>query len=232
MDTFAVKRFTLLAAICCLLSVITTLGIHGYFSYGSPTFEESLQFYQNKTYLINRWWVIVHCLLVVIAMWGFAILRFKKSPGYAGLGFLFFAVFSITEIFRQLLVLFYLNGLRERYLSAGDELQPLIRQSIENFTLISYSLFGLFIVAFALGNLFYGLSLLREKGWDRVLAWLLLVWFAGTILGFFNVFWEIKWLSSFLDLFSLVYQPIMRLLLAVWLWGMYKQLRRPVPVLS
>ncbi|MGZ5219628.1 MAG: hypothetical protein ACXWC7_06105, partial [Chitinophagaceae bacterium] len=114
------KKFIRFASICCFLSVITTLGIHAFFPDPPSSFEERLLLFRNTTYLANRWWVIAHCLLVVASMWGFALLQFKKAPGLTGLGFLFFSVFAIAEITRQMIVLFYMNGLREQYLNATD----------------------------------------------------------------------------------------------------------------
>lgn len=220
------RQFILFAAICCFLNVITTIGIHGLFSHGATNFEESLLLYKSNIYLANRWWVIVHCLLVIVSMWGVFLIQYKKSPGAAGLGFLFFAVFAITEIFRQFLALFYLNGLRKNYLAATDEaLKTLIKFNIENFGLISVSMFGLFILTFGLGNLFYGISMLRAKGFSKILGYLLIIWFVGTFLALMNEFWRIASLGSFIGWYSLIYQPLMRLLLAIWLWKHFKEIR-------
>ena len=75
--------------------------------------------FQNSRYLVRRWWVIAYCLLVLVAMWGFFVAQAARAQGWAGLGLTFFAVFAFTEIFRQILVLFYLNGLRAGYLDAA-----------------------------------------------------------------------------------------------------------------
>ena len=111
MNPTSLKNFTLFAAICGLLTVITTIGIHSsLFDLGTLNAAQRIRLFQHPTYLLNRAWVILHCLLVLVAMWGFFLIQFKKSPGFVGLGFIFFAVFSFTEIFRQLYVLFYING--------------------------------------------------------------------------------------------------------------------------
>jgi hypothetical protein len=103
------KNFLRFASVCCFITVITTLGIHAFFPNPPANFEERLLLFRNKTYLINRWWVIIHCILVIVAMWGFALVQLKKTPGLTGLGFLFFCVFGIAEITRQMMVLFYIN---------------------------------------------------------------------------------------------------------------------------
>ena len=99
--------FARFASICCFITVITTIGIHLWFPDPPADFEQRVLLFRDKTYLLNRWWIIVHCLLVIISMWGMALLLKPGCPGFAPLGFLFFAVFSIVEISRQMLVLFY-----------------------------------------------------------------------------------------------------------------------------
>jgi hypothetical protein len=211
--------FTRVAAVACLVSVVTTIGIHAFFRFEGLTFEQRLLLYQDNSYLLNRWWVILHCLLVIIAMAGMRIILAKKTKGFSDLGFIFFVVFGITEIFRQLLVLFYLNGLRRQYLSAVDEAsRSLIANHLDNFGLISLSLFGLFILSFGLGNFFYGMGMIRSVRFDRIVGYLLLFWSLGTFLALANELNEIPWLSMALPVFNLYYQPFMRLLLAVWLW--------------
>jgi hypothetical protein len=218
-------RFT---AIACLASVITTIGIHAFFNFDAPTLEERIQLFHNPWYILNRWWVIVHCLLVVVSMWGFYLVQQKKSKEFVGLGFIFFVVFAITEIFRQLLVLFYLNGMREKYLATDNEATKIfLANSMDNFGLFSYALFGLFILAFAIGNLCYGLSLIRETGLSKVVSVLLLIWSAGVFLALGNEFWEATWLSTFLAQFNLYYQPMIRALMAFWLWKAAQSINRP-----
>ncbi|MCU0445263.1 MAG: hypothetical protein MUE85_10125 [Microscillaceae bacterium] len=213
------SAFVRFAAIAGFLTVITTIGIHAIFPDPPAEFEARLLLYQNSIYLLNRWWIIVHCLLVLVAMWGFALVQFRKSAGFVGLGYLFFGVFAITEIARQMLVLFYLNGLRVKYLSADNEaVRAILKVSLDNFGLIGNSFFGLFVLAFGLGNLFYGLSLWRERGFSKILSWLLILWSIGSFLALGNNFWKNQILETFIAYYNFTYQPFMRALLAWWLW--------------
>ena len=219
-------NFILVAAICCLLSVITTLGIHSsLFSLGDLGFEDRLKLYENPTYIANRFWIIVHCLFVLISMLGFLLVQFKKSPGFTMLGFTFFAVFSFTEIFRQMFVFFYLNNLRRDYLQADTStLQEMIQVNMDHAGLLGYAMFGLFIVAFSLGNICYGISLLGGDRRDTILSYLLLFWGIGNLLAFGNEFWSSKAIGTFIEYFSIIYQPLMRALLAFWLYHKYKEI--------
>ena len=90
-------HFIRFAAVCCLLTVLTTLGIHLDFSTAPTAFEERVFLFRDTAYLFKCWWIITHCLLVIVATWGFALVQFRQSPGLVGLGLLFVVVFGITE---------------------------------------------------------------------------------------------------------------------------------------
>ena len=213
------KRFLRFAAICCLLSVFTTLGIHLYFPDPPTDFEQRALMHKNWLYLLNRWWVILHCLFVIVAMWGFALLLWKQSPGTAGLGFLFFAVFALAEITRQLFVLFYINDLREQYAAVNDvSTKDNLRQLLTYAGLLTAPLFGLFIFSFALGNLCYGISLWTERGFDKWLSGLLIIWGTVTLTVFANSFLKIEGINKATAIFSSTFQPLVRLVIGIWLW--------------
>jgi len=212
-------QFLRFASICCFITVITTLGIHLYFTDPPVDFEQRIQLFRNKTYLINRWWVIAHCLLVIVSMWGVALIQIRKAPGFIGIGFVFFVVFGIAEITRQMYVLFYLNELREQYsLTTDPIIKTGLRQTISSAGLLGAPLFGLFVFTFGLGNLSYGISLFNGKGFDKILSILLMLWAAGNFLALGNSFWRLSTLDAFIAKYSFTYQPLMRGLLAIWIW--------------
>lgn len=222
-------QFLRFASVCCWITVITTLGIHLYFPDPPADFEQRIMLFQDSTYLLNRWWVIVHCLLVIISMWAIAVIQIRRSPGYTGLGFLFFAVFGIAEITRQFYVLFYLNGLREQYHLATDPaIKEIVKNTLLNAGLLTAPLFALFIFAFGLGNLFYGLSMYAEKGFTRLLSVLLIIWGIGSLLALGNSIWEVGPVNDFMHHYNYTYQPLMRALLAIWIWK--KAHAAPYPV--
>jgi hypothetical protein len=199
--------------------VVTTLGIHSFFPDPPTDFEERILLFRNNTYLLNRWWVIAHCLLVIVSMWGFALLQMKKAPGFTGLGFLFFAVFAIMEITPQMFVLFYMNELRQQYLIATD---PVVKEGLKitlsNAGLLTAPLFGVFILTFGLGNLCYGLNLSRNKGFDKMLSVLLIIWSIGTFIAFGNNFWKLSAIDQFIEKYNFTYQPFVRTVIGLWLW--------------
>ena len=72
--------------------------------------------------------------------------------GFTGLGILAFTVFGLTEIYRMVFSLNYVNGLREKYFTTTDEsLKQWLEYSLNNTGLINDIFFRIFIVAFATG---------------------------------------------------------------------------------
>ena len=219
------KIFIRVAIVCGFLSVLTTLGIHSsLFDLGELTDGERMRLFENHTYIMNRFWVLAHCLFVFIAMLGFFVLQFRKSPGFTILGLVFFGVFSFTEILRQMFALFYLNNLRRVYLITEDiQLQALIQMNIDHAGFVGLALFGLFILSFALGNICYGISLFGSSKSESFLAYMLILWGAGNLMALGNVFWQLPLLTDFIEYFNILYQPLMRLLITIWMIEKFKQ---------
>ena len=222
------KNFIRFASVCCFITVITTLGIHAFFPDPPANFEERLLLFRDKTYLINRWWVIIHCLLVIVAMWGIALLQLKKTPGLTGLGFLFFCVFGIAEITRQMMVLFYINVLREQYVTATDSvIKGELKITLASASQLTGPLFGVFILMYGLGSLCYGLSLIKSKGFSKLLSIMLII--AG-IVGFIvlgNNFWKLPSLDRAIEKYSYSFTPLLRALTGIWLWKNSNDLQKP-----
>ncbi|MEL7124236.1 MAG: hypothetical protein AAFO07_32675 [Bacteroidota bacterium] len=222
-----IRSFIQIASFCCLLSVLTTIGIHSdLFNLGALNFEARLLLFENPKYLLNRFWIIVHCLLVLLSMLGVFLIGFKKKPATAILGYTFFSVFVFAEIFRQMFVLFYLNNLRKLYLETTDQtIQTILSEEINHASLLGYSLFGLFIVAFALGNVCYAFCIYNSNKFDKILSVLLFVWGIGNLIAFANEFIQVEVIYKVLKHFNIIYQPLMRISLAIWLYLNFKRMR-------
>ncbi|MEZ4967365.1 MAG: hypothetical protein R2791_19145, partial [Saprospiraceae bacterium] len=185
-----------------------------------------LLLYRDPLYLALRWTVVVHCLLVLVSMYGIAVLKYRENSGLIALGALFFSVFGITEIARMLTVLGYLNPLRAQYLQTTDPaLQQMIRYDLDHIGMVLTPMFLLFILAFALGNLCYGLCLIGDKGTSRWLGAGFLAWSAFTLLAFFNAFWELSWVDHIVEVNNRFYQPVFRLVIGIWLLNSARKMR-------
>lgn len=211
------------AAICALATVATTLAVHvlPWLWEDVNSFEERLQLPQNAIYMGRLWVVLVHCVLVVISMFGIAALKFRDSPALVGLGFLSFIVFAFTEILRTSLVLFALNRKwRVGYLEAKDEsVRASLRATIEAFGGINDALFFIFYVAFLLGILCYGLALAKSPGFDGKVGWLFLLWTALSVPALIDTFTGSESLGRFFGWVGPFFLPVARAIVGIWLWN-------------
>src|SRR5256885_1256832 len=102
--------FLRFAAICALLSVLTTLCVHLLPGAGAAvTFDQQVALHTNSVYLAGLWIVALHILIVTTSLWGVAASRFHRSGGWFGLGFAAYLLFAWAELFRTTMALFALN---------------------------------------------------------------------------------------------------------------------------
>jgi len=213
MKNYALK----IGAIFGFISVITTLGVH-LIPVQASTFEESVMLFTNSTYIFSRWWIVFHCIAVFISMTGVFIAINTPFNIHAKLGLMSFSVFSWTEIARMLLSLTYLFDLRRNYVEETDPvIRTILRTDIQNFTLIGTGLFTLFLLGFALGNLFYGIELAKTKGFGKWVGYLLIFWFATGMHGLYSTFQPAAAVDGFYEIFNITFQPAVRGLTAYWL---------------
>ncbi len=142
----------------------------------------------------------------------------RGSP--AILGFLAFVLFSVTELLRTCLMLFAFNrAWRGGYAAAADEsTRDQFRGSLAGFVGWNDALFFLFTLAFFLGTLLYGLALRHGVGLERAVGVVLLVWAFFSLATLVEEATGFGPLAGYLGWVGAGYQPIARLLTAVWLW--------------
>ncbi len=216
--SFMSKRYALtLGAVFGLISVITTLGVH-LIVIPVNTFEESVHLFDNTTYLFSKGLIIFHCLAVFMAMGGVFVALNTPHNLNARLGLISFSIFSWTEITRMVMALTYLRHLRQSYLEQTESLlKSAVRLDIENFNYIGEGLFVIFMLGFALGNLFYGLELIQQTGLGKVVGYLLVIWSITGFMGAMTAFYPVEGLDDFFKIYNVSYQPIVRGLTAYWL---------------
>jgi hypothetical protein len=167
--------------------------------------------------------VLLHIFVVVTSLWGVAFVKWRSATGWVGLGFLGYLLFAAAELFRTSLALFALNRDWRAGFARGNGdsgAQDVFRPLLAAWPGLNDALFFLLIVGFLLGNLFYGISFLSAAGGlDRLLAILLLIW-AG--LGCYTLLAQysgVVSLPALPDWTAWTYQPLLRLLLGIWLWN-------------
>lgn len=212
------RIFYITAAMAAILTAATNLYIH-LTDFPANSFEERILLFKNNAYVANRIIIIIHCLLVIVSTLGMGLLLSKHAMGFAVLGILSFIVFGLTEISRMMFSLNYVNGLREKYFTeTNPQLKQLYEYSLNNAGMVNNIFFRIFIVAFALGLLCYGIALVkREIKTDRVFGWLTLLLSAITFISFANDFAENKFAGDIVHWASITLQPLVRLWMGVWI---------------
>jgi hypothetical protein len=211
----------LLSAVCAFLSVVTTVGIHSFIK-GPATFEESLVMYKTGYYLFTKWWVIFHCLFVILSIYGLTHCLNERRNPFANAGFAFYTIFGILEIIRMLLVIHYLGALRDIYLNTNDEgVKAMVKVSIDSFAGIGNALFAAFTISILLGNLFTGLACLKDAKSIRYLGAGLIAWSGVLFISIINEYLNSDGINSFMEVFSLSFQPLIRFALGVVLIKLY-----------
>ena len=213
------KGFYMLAAIAALLTAGTNLYIH-LTDFPAQTFEERILLFRNKSYIANRFIIIIHCILVIISTWGMGLLLSRRAKGVSQLGILSFTVFGLTEISRMVFSLNYVNGLREKYfIETNPQAKQFLEYSLNNAGLVNDIFFRIFIIAFALGLLFYGIALLnRDIKPDIIFGIAFLVLCGITFLAFANEFAENNTISKLVYWVSITLQPLLRVWMGVWVF--------------
>jgi hypothetical protein len=229
MSTGVSKAFFRFAAIAAFLSGLTTFAVHllPRFYEGPNEFERLVGLHAEPIYIARLWIVIFHILLVVVSMLGVALRKLNDSPGPIILGFLGYLLFAAAELFRTAMALGALNRTwRASYVAATDEtVRSSLRTMIEGWQGTNEGFFFLLILGFLIGNLFFGLVLVRGAGLEKIIGIALLVWTAlglNTMIGFteFSSLELPEWISW-------TFQPAVRFLIAWWLWQTPTILIRP-----
>lgn len=212
------RKYIYFSAVCALISAFTTVIIH-FISFPSGSFDETVLLYKNNTYLLFKWTILVHCLMVLFSMSGVSIVVFQYSKTLAMLSFLFFSLFVFAEWERTLNDLWYINGLRKNYSTATDEnLKTWLRYEMQYNNFQSNVKFLLFTIGFTLGNAVNGFLLVMKKSWDRYLGIGLLLWAFFTSCSFIYDFMPVVWMEPVINFSNHYYQPFIRIAIAVWLF--------------
>lgn len=210
------------AAVCALLSALTTFGVHLLpLLHPAPTFEEQVLLYKNTVYQFRLWVVLIHILLVLASMWGFAGAKFRTAPGIVGFGLAGYWIFGLAELFRVSFVMNAVNGWRSAYVQTNDPVaQEFYKENLMSWPQVNDALFFLLVLGFFIGNLLYALATRKGVGLEKVVSALLFVWAALSLITMLNEFLGQKWLDFVPEFVSYTYQPFVRIMIGIWLWSL------------
>jgi hypothetical protein len=209
------------AAICSILSAITTLGLIFLPGQLPPAddFAARMARVGDPVYRLYAWNYFVHPFLVVTAALGVSMRLRREASSLVIPGFLAFVLWGATEAGQQAFTLFAFNPWREAWL-AGD---PVALATMELRTALYDGLWNamyfLLIVGFFIANSLYAAAMLRTRGLSRVVGAFYAV---AAILTLQIIVVEVggkQLLPDTIDfwLYPLV-QPFGRTLIGVWLW--------------
>ena len=219
--------FLRFAAICAMLTALTTIVIHWLPEVWAfaDTFEEQLELRNNPLYLTHRWVVLVHCVLVVISMYAIGIRRIREMPALIGLGFLGFVVFAFTEILRTTIVIFGVNRTwREGFVNATDEqAKEAFRHALAMFPAFNAALFFIFITGFVFGLACYGFALVKRHGLERKIGFLFLFWAAVSLPGLIDEITGRHFFDPYFAWVGLYFIALARALIGIWMWTLSSQ---------
>ena len=215
-------RFLRFAAACAALSALTTLVVHfgSIFLPPATTFEARVALRTNPLYLAYLWAYILHCLLVVVSMYGARRLAPKERTAVADLGFLAFVVFACAETLRMSLAIFAVNRTWRAAWAAttDDAARERARTLIEGFAGFGEALFFVFFLAFFLGTVAYGLTFFREPGLTGTVGRIFLVWAGLNLPGLIETIAGTGTLGPWPEWVVPPFQSAARLLIGWWLW--------------
>lgn len=95
------KQYVKVASLAAFLLAFTTLGVH-FITFPAETFDERALLYKNPLYHFRNGLLILHCLLAMISLYGFVVVKRTSHFASVGIGMIFFSFFSFTEIFRMM----------------------------------------------------------------------------------------------------------------------------------
>jgi hypothetical protein len=215
------KGFFRFAAICALVTALTTIVVHAvpnlYAQY--DTFIKRVDLRNNWIYITRFWFVLLHCVFVVVSMYAVGIRRLRAAPVLLPLGFLSFVVFAYTEWLRTTLAIFALNRTwRSAYAAANEEsVKQFTEAFINAFAGFNDAFFYIFFTFFLIGCACYGFAYIHLSGSERKIGWLFILWAATGVPAWIDEVLLTN-LSAYFAWMGWYFQCIARVIIGIWLW--------------
>jgi hypothetical protein len=209
------------AAICSLVSALTTLGLIflPWLFVPADTFEARMNRIEEPAYLLRSWVYLVHPFLVGAAALAVAMRLRTVASASAIVGLLGFLLWAGTEAGQQTMTLFAYDKWRAAWVTADELTRAQIRTNAMMYQGLWDGMYFLLLIGFSIGNLCFGAVMVRQHGLTRVVGGFFLAAAALTI--FTNMLPELGGPSLPESIDRWLYpaiQPLGRTLIGVWLW--------------
>ena len=212
-------RFYRICAIASFASVFTTLGLIFLPEFFAPGegFDARMARVHDPVYQARAWIYLIHPFLVMTAALAVALALRGRAAILALAGFLGFLLWGFTEAGQQTLTLFAFDPWRVAYATADEATRAAIRLRADIYDGIWNGMYVLLLVGFAIGNLCFGIVMVRVKQFTRIVG---LFFFAASALTLALFVGELGFpLPEPLAAWSYpAIQPLGRALIGVWLW--------------
>ena len=213
-------RFLRVAAVCSVLSALTTLMLIFLPEFFASTqgFEARMARVHETAYRLRAWAYLLHPFITLTAALGIAFAIRHRAPVLALFGALGFTWWAFTEASQQTLTLFAFDRWRVAYAAADEATRAAIRINAMMYDGIWDGMYMLLLIAFAIGNACYCAALLNRPGLPRVVGGFMLAACVLTILLFINELGIALLPEPVLEWMYPSIQPLGRILIGVWLW--------------
>lgn len=208
------------AAVCSVLSAVTTLGLiflPRFFVPGEG-FEARMARVHDPTYVLYSWVYLVHPFLTFTAALAVAMRIRTLAAAPALIGLLGLALWAFTEAGQQTLTLFTFNKWRGAYATADELTRAQIHTNTMVYDGLWDAMYFLLLIGFTIGNTCLGVVLVRGQGLTRVVGYF---FFAAVALTLTYVARELELppVPELLETWAYpAIQPLGRTLIGVWLW--------------
>jgi hypothetical protein len=213
-------RFFRVAAVCSLISALTTLLLIFLpeFFPPAPDFAARMARVHSGAYQLRAWVYLLHPFMVFTAALGVALAIRQHAPVLAIAGIAGFALWAFNEAGQQTLTLFAFDRWRLAWEAADETTRAAIRINTSLYDGIWDGMYMLLLIGFAIGNASLGAALLSGQGLARVVGGFMLAACVLTCVLFAGELGLVLLPEPVTGWAYPAIQPLGRALLGLWLW--------------
>ncbi len=213
-------RFFRVAALCSLISAVTTLlliFLPDWFA-DVRDFEGRMGRIHEGAYQLRAWVYLLHPFLVFTAALGLALAVGGRAPVLAIAGMVGFALWAFNEAGQQTLTLFAFDRWRGAWATADAAAREAIRINAAMYDGLWDGMYMLLLIGFAIGNACLAAAMWNGAGSARVIAGFLWAACLLTLVIFIAQLGVQVLPESALHWAYPAIQPLGRVLIGWWLW--------------
>jgi hypothetical protein len=213
-------RFYRVAAVCSLVSSVTTLlliFLPELFA-PAPDFAARMGRIHETPYQVRSWAYLLHPFVVFTAALGLAFAVRRRAPVLAIAGMAGFLLWAFNEAGQQTLTLFAFDQWRAAWETADETTRAAIRVNAAMYDGIWDGMYMVLLIGFAIGNACIGAAMMGGQGLARVVGGFMLAACVLTVALFANECGLPLLPGVVLEWAYPAIQPLGRALIGVWLW--------------